>query len=118
MITEDYVSFETAKLLKEKDKIFFGLDVDSYHNTNLNVDCYACPTLQMAMKWLRREHNLAISISVTVDGWHSYVSRIKLDSEGFVVNIIVGIDCGNIPNSDTYEQACEKAIKYCLEKLI
>lgn len=132
MIIEDYVSFETAKLLKEKgfdepchalyhngeDKIFFGLDVDSYYNTVLNADCYTCPTIQMAMKWLRREHNLAISTSVTVDGWHSYVSRIKLDSEGFVVNIIDGIDDGNIPNCDTYEESCEAAIKYCLKFLI
>lgn len=70
------------------------------------------------MKWLRREHNLAISTSVTVDGWHSYVSRIKLDSEGFVVDVIDGIDGGNIPNRDTYEDACETAIKYCLENLI
>ena len=133
MITEDYVSFETAKLLKEKG---FDEDIDLWYDKNGEMffqhkydisndwrvkaqqKVYLCPALQMAMKWLRREHNLAISTSVTVDGWHSYVSRIKLDSEGFVVNIIVGIDCGNIPNSDTYEQACEEAIKYCLEKLI
>ena len=74
MVKEDYISFKTAKLLRDKgfdepchalyhngeDKIFFGLDVDSYHNTNLNVDCYACPTLQMAMKWLREIYKFEI----------------------------------------------------------
>ena len=138
MITEDYVSFEVAKLLKEK-----GFDEESWcvydlvnkqfaseigepgdflwnfrFNHGLPTSVASAPTLQKAMKWLRKEHNLAISVSVTVDGWHSYVSQIKLDSEGFVVDIIDGIDDGNIPNYDTYEEACEAAIKYCLEKLI
>ena len=129
MITEDYVSFETAKLLKGKgfdepchalyhdgeDKIFFGLDVDSYYNSILNVDCYTCPTLQMAMKWLREVHNLYIEIMVgDSDG------RIWYDFD--VINIgkkdmpIVPID--NVVELETYEEACETAIKYCLENLV
>lgn len=126
-IFEDYVGFETAKLLKENgfdwivERCF--LEHKNYYvpcdpSEIQRKDAIAIPTIQMAMKWLRREHNLAISTSVTVDGWHSYVSRIKLDSEGFVVDIIDGIDGGNIPNRDTYEDSCEVAIKYCLENLI
>lgn len=141
MITEDYVSFETAKLLKEKG---FDLPCHATYDTAvtggkpkfseyevLNYFPYgmknsddkysmviSAPTLQMAIKWLRKEHNLAISTSVTVDGWRSGVSRIKLDGEGYVVDIIDGIDGGNIPNCDTYEEACEAAIRYCLENLI
>ena len=49
-----------------------------------------------------------------VDGWRSGVSRIKFNGEGFIVDIIDGIDDGNIPNRGTYEEACEEAIKYCL----
>jgi len=121
MITEDYVSFEIAKLLKEKGfdwecetmKFFPEPDYDQE-----SPDGVYAPTLQAAMNWLRRKHNLAISTSVTVDGWHSCVSQIKLDSEGFVVDIIDGIDNGNIPSCDTYGEACEAAIKYCLENLI
>ena len=62
MMTEDYVSFETAKLLKEK-----GFDSPSYYhyklnngelcnfNTNCNTnlkqnDYITAPALQMAMK--------------------------------------------------------------------
>ena len=121
MITEDYVSFETAKLLKEKgfdepchalyhegdDKIFFGLDVDSYHNTILNVDCYACPTLQMTMKWLREAHN--IDISVTPDRKAGYSVLIFKDKR---------LPFDTLDSYSIYEQACEAAIKYCLEKLI
>jgi len=129
MITEDYASFETAKLLKEK-----GFDETNCHTcykynggfcknrkSMSGVDTmisYQAPTLQMAMKWLRKEHNLAISTSITADGWSSYVSQIKLDSAGFVVDIIDGIDNGNIPNYDTYEEVCEAAINYCLEKIL
>lgn len=81
------------------------------------VYCSA-PTLQMVMKWLREEHNLAIATYTTVYGWHSGVSRIKFNGEGFIVNVIDNIDGGNIPNCDTWEEACEAAIKYCLENLI
>ena len=128
MITEDYVSFDTAKLLKEKGFMdgeiikFFASGYDknghilSIRDTEL--DDYPRPTLQMAMKWLRKEHNLVISASVTVDGWRTYVSQIKLDGEGFVVDIIDGIDDGNIPSYGTYEKSCEAAIKYCLKNLI
>ena len=141
MITEEYVSFETSKLLKEKgfdwpchatyDTAVTGGKPEFSEYEVLNYFPYgmknsddkysmviSAPTLQMAMKWLRKEHNLATSTSVTIDGWHSYVSQIKLDGEGFVVDIIDGIDNGNIPNYDTYEEACEAAIKYCLENLI
>lgn len=131
MITEDYISFEVAKLLKEKgfdepchalyhngeDKIFFGLDVDSYHNTNLNVDYYACPTLQMAMKWLREVHKIHITIGYTfkadanlIDDYASYCFGVE-NAKTFFYH----------PQDEwynTYEEACEAAMKYCLENLI
>lgn len=126
-ITEDYVSFETAKLLKEKG---FDVYVSSFYDDegefsrkeadwNWNIGPrYSAPTFQRAMKWLREKHNLAIATYIARDGWHSGVSQIKLNSEGFIVDIIDGIDDGNIPNCDTYEEACEAGIKYCLENLI
>ena len=127
MITEDYVSFETAKFLKEKgfdepchalyhngdDKIFFGLDVDSYHNTNLNVDCYACPTLQMAMKWLRNEKGIAII---------PIIDSI-LDHEKFLWDIKIVVAKTNETFSQGWvyenpESGYDRAIRYCLEILI
>lgn len=74
MITEDYVSFKTAKLLKEKgfdelSIIFYSLDgngeitlFDDEPLRNSEIDGYAKVTLQMAMKWLREKHNIIISI--------------------------------------------------------
>ena len=132
MIIEDYVSFEIAKLLKEKgfdepchalyhdgeDKIFFGLDVDSYRNTILNKNYYACPTLQMAMKWLREVHRLHISIEMGFD--------VDSQQHFFFVSFLckfsnkVGEYQTPFEESEftSYEDACEAVIKYCLENLI
>lgn len=127
MITEDYVSFETAKLLKEKgfDEVCFkyALNDKIYNNGNF-VICHeddvevGIPTLQMAMKWLRNEKHYYIQ--VMLDGWacgdHSgyYVVIQKTDSD-FEMMLSDALD---EVFYQTYEEACEAAIKYCLENLI
>ena len=123
MITEDYVSFEVAKLMKEKG---FNENTDKQFNSDKIVGDYNitdrsryteryldAPTLQMSMKWLREVHNK--SIEVRSQG-------LKATSIGWVVGIY------NLRTQDeeyhhpytfpTYEEACEEAIKYCLENLI
>ena len=132
MITEDYVSFETAKLLKEKG---FDSEVHSFYyvlgseigkpgylannvsrNTspgrNFNWENGAWisrPTIQMAMKWLREIHNLYISVEPNHDkeGLHNAYVRRNWWKHNW----------GGI-GYKTYEEACEAAIKYCLENLI
>lgn len=126
MITEDYVSFETAKLLKEKG---FNEPCHAWQRENENVNyCdipldyndmfeehneYLVPTQQMAMKWLREVHKLYINI------W----ADLK-DAENNDFDIIFRAQVYNGPSNygtyefSTYEQACEAAIKYCLENLI
>ena len=127
MITEDYVSFEIAKLLKEKG---FDERVKSYYtesglegymftlkttkNTELNNEFISRPTHQMAMKWLREEKEIYITI---IYGDYPSLNKVfwtlQIDSlEGF-----------DLPDSfykeyDKYEEACEAAIKYCLENLL
>lgn len=127
MITEDYVSFETAKLLNTKGfkgefhKHYWGYEPGKEFLTdgsfNPEYD-YPAPTLQMAMKWLREVHN--IYIQIMLDSWalgdHSgyYIVIQKTDSDFEEVSP-VDID---VVFFQTYEEACETAIKYCLEKLI
>ena len=118
MITEDYVSFETAKLLKEKG---FNEDCrDSYDwkgnfhlNTSSNngsIKKIAAPTLQMTMKWLREVHNLWCEISPEGKGlWYREVY--SLTDEEYIPN-------SNGHKIKSYEKACEAAIKYSLENLI
>lgn len=141
MITEDYVTFDTAKLLKEKGfdvpcehyyakEVLFGKDYihllytdEPLHNSeikgeNINFLAWECtaPTLQIAMKWLREVHDIYIMIDkdfATEKGWHYVVVR----KQDWVNNIDNGLTQQE-SNSYTYEFACEAAIKYCLENLI
>lgn len=66
MITEDYISFETAKLLKEKG---FGFYCSTYYTLHgevceigksQEINIAPRPTLQMAMKWLRKVHKIGV----------------------------------------------------------
>lgn len=112
MITEDYVSFETAKLLKEKgfDKptmSFFRGDKLIWQQARYPETDIQRPTLQMAMKWLREEKHMFIRIIQSNIGYCAceiYFDRVK---------------CYQFRESFTsYEEACEAAIKYCLTNLI
>ena len=135
MITEDYVSFEIAKSLKEKD---FDKDVlitdwwydekgDAYKHQNYSYSgspvyyketCCHAPTLQMAIKWLREVHHYYIQ--VMLDGWALgdhlgyYVVIQKTDSD-FEMMLSDALD---EVFYKTPEEASEAAIKYCLEKLV
>lgn len=134
-IQEDYVSFETAKLLKEKgfnESCYTYYDYiddsinrfdEGYHFKNKSYPWgvpydfskakkyVVAPTLQMAMKWLREKHSTFISITYENDGVFTANLKVPLEE----------IDC-MIDNKHncwfTYEQAVEAAIKYCLENLI
>lgn len=140
MITEDYVGFETAKLLKEKGfdekcisvyhdgelqlvsslGIFISEGYDEQILTYTNSECewspimISAPTIQMAMKWLREEKDVQIEISIVgTDTWESPTKWWY----GFRCQTKDVIDRRNADFS-SYEEACEAAIKYCLEKLI
>lgn len=116
MIIEDYVSFEIAKLLKKK-----GFDEPcgkayNYERHLCNGFTYGpyAPTLQKAMKWLREVHKLCIIITPQVtdddgDGgclW-KWTIEYLLVTQSFSLELFA-----------SYEEACEAAIKYCLENLI
>ncbi len=145
MVQEEYVSFETARLLKEKGfqqkednsgyhttEMVYGLHASkdgSHHFAHrypagaYNFDSYICaPTLQMAMRWLREVKGLVIIPDYcrllyypTPYYFHIYTTT---GDNG-------GRDSDKSPADPyydykykTYEEACEAAIKYCLEKLI
>ena len=129
MVTEDYVSFETAKLLKEKGFnepclmcYTYCETLENYGNynsyKNSDVFSFTAPTIQMTMKWLREVHHYYIQ--VMLDSWACgehlgyYVVIQKTDSD-FEMMLQDALD--EVFYS-SYEQACEAAIKYCLENLI
>ena len=125
---EAYVSFETAKRLKEKgfdeDTIgyynsiseiperikFFDSPISIYHSSGL-IGCIQAPTQQMVMRWLRKVHNIKVNI---------FYSNPNYTIEYFEPNTQTGVGkfvfIGD--GYDVYEQACEVAINYCLDNLI
>lgn len=139
-IKEDYVSFEIAKLLKEKgfdegcsfvvNAISKGVMPVSWPTTNSDIEdekasLIALPTLQMAMKWLREVHKLVITVSIGNENNKGNTDYSNPDRWFYFFDITnekgVVIDTEYDPLSNefpTYEEACEAAIKYCLEHLI
>lgn len=152
MITENYISFETAKLLKEKGfgewcskcygvavlhngaEISFDEECElkdegreneieyveggrlydcGCNNHEKDVKVWAAPTLWAVMKWLRELHRLCVVAKpyITEEGIF-YLFEIKEMNKDSVVNKKTKT------GFDTYEEACEAAIKYCLENLI
>ena len=133
---EAYVSYEVAKLLKEKgfnnpchavwndNRIFLLahlidnkslLFTDAYKFSLQKESLITIPTHQMACAWLREKN---ISIFITDDEPLSYKYTIKkyFISDKYEVKIVVlKLDSTIFMK---YEDAVESAIKYCLENLI
>jgi len=142
MIKEDYISFETAKLLKEKGFVgsgdigsrcgFYsekdyetghgiitktgrevGLVYDDLDNSELERYEYLRPTLQMAMKWLREDKNVDIEISVYSKGFDGTLTYCA-DILLYGSRLIVKQPI----IGKTYEKTCEKAIQYALKNVL
>ena len=122
-ITEDYCSFEVAKLLKEK-----GFDEKTLSYYEDNVLCHgdwnewnrsplghiAAPTHQMAMKWLREVHGIFIAINNDdLDfNWQCY----DLINRGSTLDPKILSE--SYAGYKIYEKAVEAALKYSLENVI
>ena len=128
-ITEDYCSFEIAKLLKEKG---FDEHCSTSYNTILSnhkveessvSECgranqIYCPTLQMAMKWLREVHKIHIIAepclgegdepNLSFNRW--FWTILKEEGEYEPIR--------KIEEFSTYEEAVEAALEYSLKNLI
>lgn len=128
MIEESYVSFETARLLKEA-----GFDVlctsqytenefawENLRKTDFNKSDYVFsrPTQALAARWLREVHGIHASIDIfmdsendadgkIVDEW-TFWSWSLFDSSGRIINI-------SDDRYDTYEEALEGGLKYGLK---
>ena len=109
ILSEDYCSYEVAKLLKEKgmDKSCFKHYVQKNNNDGTSEAVTVC-THQMAMKWLREVHNIAIDTEWE-HLWYVYVKPMT-------ANPFEDDYCQCF--SAKYEEAVEAALKYSLENLI
>ena len=125
MIKEDYCSYEVAKILKENGfnescyTCYVEKEISHYDYSSTNYELIdgviSCPTIQMAMKWLREEKNIFIVIEP-----HAY-DYINEKNKSYECSLWVGdnyyeyIESKDYPS---YEEAVEAALKYCLKNLI
>ena len=136
MIKEAYVSFETAKLLKDKGfpqdpcicntiykpKGEFSINAKSFWNpfaaSLLGREYFMAPTQQMAMQWLREVHD--IHFDITPQSW-VYPETIE-HLTGWAWSIFKGrpFDClyAHMYREETYERAVESALNYALNNLV
>lgn len=127
MIEEAYVSFEVAKLLKEKGfdeycRYFYDCDTPNtgylsnkrygeyIHNSKVydGRNLAACPTHQIAMAWLREVYNIFIIIE-PYSNTSCYFSL--WEGDNYYENPLR-------KSFPSYEETVEQSLKYCLEKII
>lgn len=119
MITEQYVTFEIAQLLKEAgfDEIcdtFYSSNVGAPYllrsrNSELRKEYYSRPTQALAARWLREVHRIAIILTPMTDGWMYDLYDLKKYQY-----IILSKDAGIV----TYETAFEEALQETLRLII
>lgn len=145
---EDYVTFETAKKLKEKGfpqrpdyfnyssyydwdglrKIHSLSNASVWFDPNINREnIYFAPTISQVLKWLREEKKIHIEPCILVDG--------DIDADGKLITYytywsfsIISIESGkmiyyeyehmNDRRFDSFEEASLSGIEYTLDNLI
>ena len=125
MIKEAFVSFEVARLLKEKgfcEKTIPFYEGNGKFCSRIGNVCqphdwnndrfvfFSAPTHQMAMGWLREEKGVDCFIEVsdiTARPRKYYTIIWDIDNKSYIIDLF-----------ETFEEAVEAALKYSLENLI
>lgn len=124
MIEENYVSFDTAKLLKEagfeanlktryveeeKDEWAFWGSGTKRSDYNYFDDTIACPTQALAARWLREVYNVAI-YSLYDDDMEQWFYVVDAFTKNPVIN---GFQSGS--EYDDYESAFEDGLREAIK---
>ena len=134
---DQLISFETAKLAKEKgfnEKVFkqykndnflgrisksIDVVIGPYEELLLaEIDCYAAPTQSLLQKWLRENHNYVVLVAYreTSDKAVRGINSVYFDTE---IYHLIGGDAFKIykfeSNSDVYEDALEIGLQKALK---
>ena len=122
MIEESYVSFDTAKMLKEA-----GFDVPCFNQytdrgTIWHCDCpenfnksqcaTSCPTQALAARWLREVHHINVYACFDYEKFDE--RKWFFTREHTMVNDDSAVYC-SITNYNSYEEALEAGLKHSLE---
>lgn len=120
MITEQYVTFQTAQLLKEAwfdipcKRLFLkdgcpGITAEEENHNDATCNAYSRPTQALAARWLREVHHIFIILTPMTDGWMYDLYDLKKYQY-----IILSKDAGIV----TYEESFETALQETLRLII
>lgn len=127
-MTEEFVTLETAKLLKEKgfkEDVFTFYEVDCVEgdmilsetydvseNFNEKKDCLSAPSQSIAQKWLRETKNIHICVYNCACGYGYEIS--KADNGTHITSSVYeGPNDGG--KWDIYEEALEAGLQEALK---
>lgn len=138
MIQEQYVSFDTAKLLSEVgfDEPCYMRYYEAIHDYELGPDCghtntywnelhkvdfgvqnYSAPTQAVAMRWFRELYHIEIRATYDYEksSWWGQTNPMydETDENSDLFQKLLCFDY----QAQTYEEACEKAIQYAARKI-
>lgn len=125
MLEESYVSFDTAKMLKEagfeanlktmyveeeKDEWAFWDSGAKRSDYNYFDDTIACPTQALAARWLREVHHYTVCVWFSKDHEKWFYAHGDMDNMAFDTDYNISEFIYR-----TYEEALEAGLKHCLE---
>jgi len=123
---EQLVSFDTAKLAKEKGftELCYSYHIDdkdaielsSLCSSRIADSCCTAPTQSLLQKWLRDEHHIDITIDL-LDVTASCKSGYRYDPTVYYNGDIV-FECFTELGYLTYEESLEASLEYSLNYLI
>lgn len=127
-MTEEFVTLETAKLLKEKgfkEDVFTFYEADCVEgdmilsetydeseNFNEKNDCLSAPTQSLAQKWLRETKNIHICVYNCACGYGYEISKAD-NGTHMASSVYKGTNDGE--EWDSYEEALEAGLQEALK---
>lgn len=121
-MTEELVTLETAKLLKEKDFNEYckdiinhrGIMMETVFRTSKDLPklFYSCPTQSIAQKWLRETKNIHICIYNCACGYGYEISKAD-NGTHMASSVYKGPNDGD--KWDTYEETLEAGLQEALK---
>lgn len=121
-MTEELVTLETAKLLKEKGFNEYCKDIINHKgimmetifrtSKDLPKSFYSCPTQSVAQKWLRETKNIHICVYNCACGYGYEISKAD-NGTHMASSVYKGTNDGE--KWDTYEEALEAGLQEALK---
>ena len=126
--TNRYYNAQYDQIRTVSDTFLWHWNNEEFMKSVLMDGAIAIPTIQMAMKWLREQYALHIEITsikpYSSDGNGHDISLAGVEYHAKIVknnkwiDLVKKFKSYSIACYSSYEEACEEAIKYCLENLI